>query len=51
MKIHLLYSWINLRGANPHYRNNLYKITYVINFSKKNSKSGGVQPPYFGAPG
>ena len=49
MKIHLLYSWINLRGANPPplpYRNNLYKITYVINFSRYSLKiRGGVQPP------
>ena len=48
MKIHLLYSWINLRGANPPppYRNNLYKITYVINFSRYSLKiRGGLQPP------
>ena len=50
MKIHLLYSCINLRGANPPpppYRNNLYKITYVINFSRYSLKirGGGVQPP------
>ena len=51
MKIHLLYSWINLRGANhpppPPYRNNLYKITYVINFSRYFLKirGGGSTPP------
>ena len=52
MKIHLLYSWINLRGANPPppppYRNNLYKITYVINFSRYSLKirgGGGFNPP------
>ena len=49
MKIHLLYSWINLRGANPPppYRNNLYKITYVINFSRYSLKirwGGGSTP-------
>ena len=50
MKIHLLYSWINLRDANPPpppYRNNLYKITYVINFSRYSLKirGGGSTPP------
>ena len=66
MKIHLLYSWINLREPTPPpaYRNNLYKITYVINFSRysliliyrKFGGGGGCcdpppQPSYFGAPG
>ena len=37
-------------GANPPppppYRNNLYKITYMINFSRYSLKiRGGVQPP------
>ena len=50
MKIHLLYSWINLMGANPPppYRNNLYKITYIINFSRYSLKirgGGGSNPP------
>ena len=57
MKTHILYSWINLRGANslpppPPYRNNLleYIITYVINknFFSKFLKFRGVvtlQPP------
>ena len=52
MKIHLLYSWINLRGVNPAppppppYRNNLYKITYVINFLRYSFKiRGGSTPP------
>ena len=52
MKTHLLYGWINLRRANPPppYRNNvnLYKITYVINFSRYSLKikgGGGSTPP------
>ena len=51
MKIHLLYGWINLMRANPppppHYRNNLYKITYVINFSTYSLKikGGGFNLP------
>ena len=45
-----VYSWINLRGTNPPpppYRNNLYKITYVINFSRYSLKikGGGVATP------
>ena len=41
---------IHLRGANPSpspYRNNLYKITYVINFSRYSHKirTGGSTPP------
>ena len=41
---------IHLRGANPPpppYRNNLYKITYVINFSRYSLKirEGGFNPP------
>ena len=50
MKIHLLYSWINLREPTrppTAYRNNLYKITYVINFSRYSLKirGGGSTPP------
>ena len=52
MKIHLLYSWINLRGANPPYSNNRYIITYVINLKNNSLKirgggGGGLNPPNF----
>ena len=53
MKIHLLYRWINLWGANPLIRSNLYIITYVINVPTENSvgvTTPPPQPPYFGAP-
>ena len=50
---------MNLRGADPSYRNNLYIITYMINLKKNSlkicggstppdlstSNSGGLQPP------
>ena len=49
MKRHFLYSWINLRGANlpPPYKNNLYKIAYVIIFSRYSLKirGGSSTPP------
>ena len=45
MKIHILYSLINLKDqANLSSRNNLYLIKYVSN-KKKNFKSGGFSPP------
>ena len=47
MKIHIPYSWINLRGTNPPYRNTLNIITYACdqsNFFSQN-QGEGVQPP------
>ena len=46
MNLHLLYSWINLWGSNPPYRNNLYIIPYVINLKKIILKSNEPPPPY-----
>ena len=51
MNIHKLYSWINLRGANPppppmcSYRNNLYIIRYVINKKKSLKIRESSTPP------
>ena len=42
MKIHLQYGWINLKGANHPYRNNLYRRTLCDQIKKNSLKIRGV---------
>ena len=49
MKIHLLYSWINLKGVNPSplYRNNLYIWYYLYVHVRTFMALGNISNAHF----